>query len=75
MDVSGLRHIFAERIKELRAELGLNQGEFADKVGVSRGAMSYYEQEARTPDLNEFRSRRLQRWRTSCFAPTRGFTF
>jgi len=52
MDVAKLRHIFAERIKELRTELGLNQGEFADKVGVSRGAMSYYEQEARTPDLN-----------------------
>jgi len=56
MDVAGLRRIFAERIKELRTELGLNQGEFADKVGVSRGAMSYYEQEARTPDLNVLHS-------------------
>ena len=51
MQPSEVRHVFAERIKELRGELGLNQGEFADKVGVSRGAMSYYEQEARTPDI------------------------
>jgi transcriptional regulator with XRE-family HTH domain len=56
MDVAELRHTFAERIKELRGELGLNQGEFADKVGVSRGAMSYYEQEARTPDIAVLRA-------------------
>jgi transcriptional regulator with XRE-family HTH domain len=56
MDVTELRHTFAERIKELRGEMGLNQGEFADKVGVSRGAMSYYEQEARTPDIAVLRA-------------------
>jgi transcriptional regulator with XRE-family HTH domain len=34
----------------------MNQGEFADSVGVSRGAMSYYEQESRTPDIAVLRS-------------------
>jgi transcriptional regulator with XRE-family HTH domain len=55
MTIAELRHTFATRIKELRAERGLNQGEFADFVGVSRGAMSYYEQEARTPDIGVLR--------------------
>jgi transcriptional regulator with XRE-family HTH domain len=51
MDISGLRHTFATRIRKLRDTWDLNQGEFADSVGVSRGAMSYYEQESRTPDI------------------------
>jgi transcriptional regulator with XRE-family HTH domain len=55
MDSAELRHTFAARIKELRSERGFNQGEFADFVGVSRGAMSYYEQEARTPDIGVLR--------------------
>jgi len=50
MDIAKLRHIFATRIRKLR-EGKLNQGEFADSVGISRGAMSYYEQESRTPDI------------------------
>jgi transcriptional regulator with XRE-family HTH domain len=50
-----LRKVFADRIKKLRESHGLNQGEFADTVGVSRGAMSYYEQEARTPDIEVLR--------------------
>jgi len=50
MDLAKLRHTFSSRIRKLR-EGKLNQGEFADSVGVSRGAMSYYEQEARTPDI------------------------
>jgi len=55
MDIAELRHIFASRIRELR-EGKLNQGEFADSVGISRGAMSYYEQEARTPDIGVLRA-------------------
>jgi transcriptional regulator with XRE-family HTH domain len=55
MDVAGLRHVFATRIRKLRGEK-MTQGEFADSVGVSRGAMSYYEQEARTPDIGVLRS-------------------
>jgi transcriptional regulator with XRE-family HTH domain len=34
----------------------MNQGEFADSVGISRGAMSYYEQETRTPDIDVLRA-------------------
>jgi transcriptional regulator with XRE-family HTH domain len=34
----------------------MTQGEFADTVGVSRGAMSYYEQESRTPDIGVLRT-------------------
>ena len=50
MDTAKLRRTFSSRIRKLR-EGKLNQGEFADSVGVSRGAMSYYEQEQRTPDI------------------------
>ena len=55
MDVAGLRAIFSSRIRKLR-EGKMNQGEFADSVGVSRGAMSYYEQELRTPDIGVLRA-------------------
>jgi len=55
MDIAKLRSIFSSRIRKLR-EGKLNQGEFADSVGVSRGAMSYYEQEARTPDIGVLRA-------------------
>jgi len=51
MDSAKLRNTFSTRIRKLREERGLNQGQFADFVGISRGAMSYYEQEARTPDI------------------------
>ena len=50
MDTAKIRRTFSERVRKLR-EGKLNQGEFADSVGISRGAMSYYEQEARTPDI------------------------
>jgi transcriptional regulator with XRE-family HTH domain len=56
MDAAELRHTFSNRIRKLREERGLNQGQFADSVGVSRGAMSYYEQEARTPDIGVLRA-------------------
>ena len=55
MDVAGLRAIFSSRIRKLR-EGKMNQGEFADSVGISRGAMSYYEQELRTPDIGVLRA-------------------
>jgi transcriptional regulator with XRE-family HTH domain len=55
MDVAGLRRIFSSRIRKLR-EGKMNQGEFADSVGISRGAMSYYEQELRTPDIGVLRA-------------------
>jgi transcriptional regulator with XRE-family HTH domain len=55
MDIAELRHVFSSRIRKLR-DGKLNQGEFADSVGISRGAMSYYEQEARTPDIGVLRA-------------------
>jgi transcriptional regulator with XRE-family HTH domain len=55
MDIAGLRAIFSSRIRKLR-EGKMNQGEFADSVGISRGAMSYYEQEMRTPDIGVLRA-------------------
>jgi transcriptional regulator with XRE-family HTH domain len=55
MDIAELRHVFSTRIRKLR-EGQFNQGEFADSVGISRGAMSYYEQEARTPDIGVLRA-------------------
>ena len=55
MSTANLRKIFSSRIRKLR-EGKLNQGEFADSVGVSRGAMSYYEQESRTPDIGVLRT-------------------
>jgi DNA-binding XRE family transcriptional regulator len=41
MDVAELRKTFSARIRKLREDRGLNQGQFADSVGISRGAMSY----------------------------------
>ena len=32
-----------ERLKQLRKELGLNQGEFAEQIGLKQGAYSTYE--------------------------------
>lgn len=45
-------HIFAQRIKGLREERGLSQGKLADEIGISRGALSYYESAQRTADIS-----------------------
>ena len=55
MDTAKIRQVFSSRIRKLR-EGKMNQGEFADSVGISRGAMSYYEQESRTPDIGVLRA-------------------
>jgi len=44
-----VKSTFAERIKELRGNM--KQAEFGEKVGVSRGAISYYENGSRTADI------------------------
>lgn len=42
---------FGMRFKYLRELAGLNQAEMAEYLGVSRGAISYYENGERTPDI------------------------
>ena len=43
----------ADRIQNLRKIKGISQEELADKVGVSRQAVSKWESEQSTPDLNK----------------------
>ena len=47
----GAKHTFAKKLKELRKEAGLKQADLADKLKMSKGAISYYETEERTPDI------------------------
>lgn len=42
---------FATRFKELRESAGMKQSEISEKLGVSRGAISFYENCDRTPDI------------------------
>jgi transcriptional regulator with XRE-family HTH domain len=39
----------AEIIKKIRISLGLEQGEFANKIGVSKSSICNYERGIRTP--------------------------
>jgi len=41
----------ARRLREIRTEMGLSQVDMAKKLGVSRGALCYYENGQRTPDI------------------------
>lgn len=43
--------VLGQRLKELRIAWGLNQTELGKELGVSRGAVSYYENGERTPDI------------------------
>lgn len=45
------KQIFAKRLKELREKCGLNQSDFAEKCGTSRGSISFYEKGERLPDI------------------------
>lgn len=42
---------FKDRLKELRKSSNLNQGELADKLDISRSAVSSYERGIREPDF------------------------
>lgn len=42
---------FAKRLREIRETTGMTQTQFANELGVSRGAISYYENGDRTPDI------------------------
>ena len=43
---------FAERLKELREEKGLTQRELAKEVGLSYGAIGFWELNKREPSLD-----------------------
>lgn len=45
---------FSTRLKELREEKGLNQGQLANELKISRGSVSFYENGERTPDIEIF---------------------
>ncbi|MEY8356968.1 helix-turn-helix transcriptional regulator [Lachnospiraceae bacterium 54-53] len=49
--MSDVTKAFGERLKEIREAANMNQAEMAEKLGVSRGAISYYENGERTPDI------------------------
>ena len=42
---------FSRLLKELRESKGLKQAELAEKLGVSRGSISFYENGDRVPDI------------------------
>ena len=43
---------FAERLKELRVERGLSQAQLAKAVGLSNGAIGFWELGKRVPNLD-----------------------
>ena len=46
---------FSPKLKTLREEAGLNQSQLANKLGVSRGSISFYENGDRIPDIEFLR--------------------
>lgn len=47
-----IRETFADKLKELRTKKKLSQTELAEKLGVSRGSISFYENGERTADID-----------------------
>ena len=43
---------FSSRLKKLREDHGLSQAELADKLNISRGSISFYENNSRVPDID-----------------------
>lgn len=43
--------VFSVRLKALREAIGANQGEFAERIGVTRQSISLYEKGERVPDI------------------------
>ena len=46
-----IRDIFSERLKALRKEIGVSQDVFAQRLGVARATLGYYEKGDRLPDI------------------------
>ena len=51
MDRDYYGEIFSRRLKELRLERGFTIEEFANKVGISKSSVGYYESQNRVPDI------------------------
>ena len=51
----------ADRIQFLRKSKGISQEELADRIGVSRQAVSKWESEQSSPDLEKVISREAKR--------------
>ena len=49
-----VKKIFSKRLKTLREEKQLTQDALAEKLGISRGSISFYENGTRTPDIEVF---------------------
>lgn len=47
-----MNEYFSFRLKHLREKHGLSQAELADKLGISRGSISFYENNSRVPDID-----------------------
>lgn len=43
--------IFGQRLKNLREERGISQRELGEIIGISKGAVYYYESDGRAPDI------------------------
>ena len=54
VDGMNVKTSFATRLKALRERQGLNQGQLAMKLGISRGSISFYENGDRIPDIETF---------------------
>ena len=51
-DINDLRKQASINLRNLREAIGVNQDTFAKETGVSRAALSYYENGSRTPDMD-----------------------
>lgn len=49
-----VKYMFAKRLKKLRNEKGVSQDVLAEKIGISRASISFYEKAERTPDIEIF---------------------
>lgn len=46
-----MENLFPKRLREVRESTKLSQTDFAERIGISRASLSYYENGTRTPDV------------------------